>query len=174
MAVQPPGLHFTQAMEEYSRGYLTAIAAAAACSVEITQVDDDGIDVTLKRRGQHRHVESPRLELQLKASSGMRIDGELVHYDLKVANYQRLISTQVLVPRLLVLLHMPAGVTDWIGYSQDHIRLSHRAYWHSLAGQPSTENAATISVSVPSSQLLDADTLVALMNRVKYGDGGLA
>jgi hypothetical protein len=156
-------------MERFSCAYVGAIAAVAACTFDEVSVDEDGIDVTLCRRGTHKKSESPSIAIQLKSTTQWGDEDDHITYPLKVKNYERLRARNRTIPAILAVLPMPSKPDEWIVYEDQRIALHHRAYWIDLTGAGPTPNKTTITISIPKNQLLDELAIVDLMNRVTPG-----
>ena len=69
-------------------------------------------------------------------------------YDLRVDNYNRLVSERD-IPRVLILFIMPRDENQWLAQSDDELCLRRCAYWVSLMGKGISNNTSTVRVSVP-------------------------
>jgi hypothetical protein len=92
-----------------------------------------------------------------------------IRYPLKRKNYDELIPSDILAPRLLVLVVLPPDVTAWLSASPEAIVLRHCAYWTSLRGLPPTDNETRVTVGVPRANLFTSEALVGLMTRINEG-----
>ncbi len=158
-------LSSTDKEERLSDVYLRAVAAKAGYAVAIPDLDRDGIDVEIKAGGAMR----PTLGIQLKATINLGApDGGFFRYSLAVRNYELLrLTTQT--PRILVVLALPQAEEEWLAVSPEALTLKRCAYWVSLLGEPETTNKATITVSIPDSQIFDPVTLTMLMDKSRSG-----
>jgi uncharacterized protein DUF4365 len=122
----------SQRKEQFSRGWLRAVAAVSGYEVaEGPRVDDDSIDCTIIVRGQFGAYRSPRLDVQLKCTSAER-DGDPIRFRLSRKNYEDLRGEDVATPRVLIVLFVPIELAAWSAPSDDELRLRHCAYWKSL------------------------------------------
>ncbi len=154
--------------EELSYAYLHAVAAAAGFSVDRPHKDNDSVDAVVSARGKldpDSKRESPRLEIQLKATEKIDSPSETFSFSLPIKNYNDLRGRRAL-PRLLVVLALPNDRAQWLTHSVEGLVSRRCAYWCSLLGLPDTENVATQSVTVSCSNVLSPDTLRSLMVRV--------
>ena len=151
--------------EQFSNAFVLAIAAVAGCSAAKPTVDNDSIDWTISNRLPRR----PKVDLQLKCTSGDAGGGEYMSYPLKRKNYDDLIVTDLISPRILVLVTVPDDIQDWMLLSAEELVLRHGAYWLNLMGQPPTENETNITVHVPRTQVFKVESLKALMERANQG-----
>lgn len=90
-------------------------------------------------------------------------------YALEVDNYNQLRHTDVLVPRMLVVVAMPKNVADWLKLTPHQLALRHCGYWLSLKGAPTKPNTATVTVHLPAKHRLSPKELSAIMTRVGQG-----
>jgi hypothetical protein len=87
----------TWRMEQFSRAYVAAVAAGAACGMTRPDPDDDSVDLSLKRKTIHGVRRSPQLDLQVKATSANCIEAQEAKFPLKLKNYEELRATNFLV-----------------------------------------------------------------------------
>lgn len=154
----------TDIEEALSEAYVTVIAARAGYAVAKRNYDRDSVDVTIECGGHLR----PRIDLQLKATVGLKASVDPMPFSLKVKNYNDLrIETQV--PRLLVVLQLPKEPGEWLTVSPDELVLRHRAYWVSLRGAPETDVQHEKTVYIPTKNRFDIEGLVALMDQSRTG-----
>ena len=161
----------TWRMEQFSRAYVQAVAAAAGVSVAKPEVDDDSIDLTLQRRTVGTIRRSPRLDLQLKATYADCLSHDQLSYDLKVKNYDDLRDTALAVPRILVVVLLPANVEKWVDHSEDQLALFRCGYWLSLRGMEQTDNATKRRVHLDRRSVFNAippDDLRAFLTSIGF------
>lgn len=157
-------------MEQLSKAYVQAVAAAAACKFDVPSIDDDSIDVTLSKRTRGTLIMSPKLDLQLKSTG---IDCRREHdiaFPLRIKNYDDLRAENVAVPRILVVILVPVDTGDWTRLSEQELTLKHCAYWCSLRGAPTVPNETSRTIPIPRTQLFDRDTLDGIFGRLANGD----
>jgi hypothetical protein len=158
--------------EGVCRSYIHAIAARCGLSCSFRDFDY-GIDLSvhaITRRGK-RYTESGfQLDIQAKSDTAVHLTDAYVHYDMEVKTYDDLRDTEVGIPRILVLLVMPADEAAWTEQNEDHLLIRTCAYWMSLKGMNPTDNTATIRVEVPRVNVFSVDALQGLMDRVKKGE----
>lgn len=155
---------------QFSVAYVQAVASVAGFYVQVADrgFDHDGIDLTVLRRGALGLTTSTRLDLQIKSYSG-DAQGDPWPYDLEVKAYGDLIPTGYQVPRILVVVRVPADVGDWISHGEEQLVLRRCGYWLSLRGAAPTTNARTIRVQIPRANVLDPTALTSLMRQVAEG-----
>lgn len=155
---------------QFSVAYVQAVASVAGFFVQHADrgFDKDGIDLTVLRRGALGFATSTRLDLQIKSHSG-DAQGDPWPYDLEVKAYGDLIRPDYQVPRILVVVRVPADAGEWISHGEDQLVLRRCGYWLSLRGAASTPNTRTIRVQIPRANVLDAPALSSLMRQVAEG-----
>ena len=107
---------------EFGVAYVHAVAHAAGFFVQEANriLDGDGVDLTVFQRGVGGVVRSPRLDLQVK-TTGAGAVGDPFPYDLDAKNYGELSSTDWQIPRILVVVLVPADPAEWVGADEDHL-----------------------------------------------------
>jgi hypothetical protein len=160
------GLNLSHAQEQFSKAFVLAVAALAGCSVSEPKPDDDSIDWTLSCRLPPRR---PKLDLQVKSTSNDAGSETAIHYTLKRKNYDDLILSDLLTPRVLVLVLVPSAPPMWLSASPEALVLRHCAYWVSLSGLPATTNETYVTVRVPRANLFDVTALTGLMQAINEG-----
>ncbi|WP_347339454.1 DUF4365 domain-containing protein [Planktothrix sp. FACHB-1355] len=158
-----------QQKEQFSNAYLQAVASVAGYSLYKPAVDDDSVDWGIAARGGTGRIRSPRLELQLKSTSRDVLDDSYVRYPLKLKNYDELRMDNFAIPRILVVVLLPENLADWIQQSEQELCIRYCAYWLSLRGMPQTQNTATVTVSLPRSNLFTVSALQSLMQLISQG-----
>ena len=148
-----------QQKEQFSIAYIYALAAQAGINRYSLAVDDDSIDVGFASE----LLKRPRVELQLKCSAVCEHNEQEYRFPLKIKNYNDL-QGESIIPRYLVLLVVPTDVCDWTSLTSEQLTLRKAAYWVSLADLGETENTATVTVSIPKSNRLTAETFRELLN----------
>jgi hypothetical protein len=168
-AKMPPpvwGMDPNQQLEQLSRAYVRAVAAVAGLAVYEPEVDHDSIDLGLAARGGPGTIRSPRLEIQLKATRQDLLRDDGIHYPLKLKNYEDLRGSDLLVPRILVLVLVPPEPGDWLSQSEDELVLRRCGYWLSLHEQPPTASTSSVVVVLPSVNLFTVEAVHGIMERI--------
>jgi len=151
--------------EQFSDAFLLAIAAAAGCASSRPVPDNDSIDWTLSCRLPRR----PKLDIQLKSTIYPGGDDE-IRYRLKAKNYDDLILSDLIAPRILVLVTVPRNVEDWLCLKPDAVLLRYCAYWKSLAGGLRTSNNKSFTVPISRKNVLTPEALRDMMVRINNGE----
>ncbi len=163
-------MDLSQRKEQFSFAYVRAVGATAGFGVSEPSVDDDSIDLMIASRGSGGTVKRPRLELQVKCTEAEGLTDEAFSYPLKIKNYDDLRDPDVLVPRLLVVVRVPADPREWTDSSDTQLILRRCGYWVSLRGCEPSENTVTVSVSLRREDRFSVAGLGAIMERVARGD----
>lgn len=151
--------------EALSRAYVAAVAAGAGFVTSEPKLDRDGVDVQIRAGGLMR----PSLDIQLKATIklGQATNGEY-RYALKCRNYD-LLREQTMVPRILVVLSLPAAEADWLSVTPEQLVLRRCAFWVNLAGFAETRNTESVTISIQENNRFDVESLRALMEGARRG-----
>ncbi len=156
--------------EQFSHAYVRAVASVAGFGVTRPEIDDDSVDLSIAGRIIDNIPCRPRLELQLKCTSGDITHGDEVLFPLGRKNYDELRITNIIVPRLLVVVIVPEVVDDWLSQSEAEMTMKRCGYWVSLWDWPPKENVRTITIHLPRSQVFDVATLKHLMRTASSGE----
>ena len=173
MSAPPPSaeaMHKTAQMEKFSEAYVLAVASAAGLRMSIPNVDDDGIDLTLYARGGDGPYEAARLDIQLKCTGRGQCNAPTLYFRLPVKNYVKLRSTKYCVPRILVVVVIPADIESWLDHNGSYLALYRCAYWISLRGAPETTRQSKEPVSIPVTQTFSVAALRQIMHDISNGN----
>jgi hypothetical protein len=151
--------------EQFSDAFLLAVAAAAGCASARPAPDHDSIDWTLSCRLPRR----PKIDIQLKSTAIDRPEQD-IRYRLKEKNFRELSFTDLVVPRLLVLVVVPQDVGNWIDFSPDRLILYKCAYWLSLAGAEKSSDNKSFTATIPRCNQFTSEVLRDLMRKVDNGE----
>lgn len=154
-----------QQMEELSFAYVKGIAARAGFKVARPSTDTDSVDGILMSDQGRR----PRVDFQAKSTTRDLLRGDSIHFPLPVKNYNEL-RADTMVPRILVVLLMPADAEEWLAQSAEELCLRHCAYWLSLEGWPTTTNPSNVTVLAPTANVFSVEQLTALMGKIEKGE----
>ena len=151
---------------ELSYAYLHAVAARAGfgCEVAGRHSDNAGVDayVRVKERltPNALHTNFP-FEIQLKATSQVpTLEAEKFSYWMQdVARYDELRERSGPMPKLLVVLFLPADAAHWLEHSEDGLIARRCAYWVSLWDAPVSKNRTGQTVYLPRSNVLSVGGL---------------
>lgn len=153
--------------EQFSIAFVGAVAAAAGYKYGPALLpDDESVDACM-RSGDRRF---PQIDLQLKCTAGLTPDADPWTFSLKLKNYEDLRVEDCCIPRILVVVSVPAQPEDWLEANNTSLHAQHSARWLSLKGMPSTANAESVSVHIPAAQRLDVAAVRDLFCMVERGE----
>ena len=152
------------AKEQLSLAYVRAVIFRGGFSLSRLDVDDHGIDGTIKSytRGVNR------VDFQLKATVTYAITTRHVTYDLDAYNYNVLVEAEG-IPAILILFIMPTDCTKLLEQDEQELRLRYCAYWLSLEGKQPTSNVSTKRVVIPRKNAFTVQGLPGLFSQVISG-----
>ncbi len=158
--------------EELSHAYVHAVASACAFGFDRPTKDRDSVDVVLAAKGRldlASVLMSPRLDLQLKATCDFNESNGELSFRLKKKNYDELRLTDLMVPRILVVLILPSDQDQWLDVNADQLVARRCAFWCNLKGMPEITTETT-TIKIPTANLFDVTTLKDLMVKVSKGE----
>lgn len=157
------GMTRTARQERFGDAFLMAIASAAGCTLAKPETDDDSVDWTLSCRLPRR----PKIDVQMKTTSAVEFGSDpTVSYPLKKKNYVELTLTDLVVPRILVLVTVPGSIEQWLSLIPEQLVLRRAAYWISLAGYPPRNNTTSVTVDIPRENLLTPGAIERMMQKI--------
>jgi len=127
--------------------------------------------MTLHQTGGRGTVRSPKVDLQVKCKAAVTPEEDVFSHSIKLKNYDDLRDDTVLVPRILVIVLVPADPTDWLGHTEAELALRRCGYWSSLRGLPASANDTGQTVQLSRQRTFTVGALQAMINRI--GNGGL-
>ncbi len=160
-------MHINFCMEQFSRAWVHAVASVAGFSIFQPSVDDDSIDIGFAKKGAGGTYRSPRIEAQLKCTSGALAKGDSIKFPLKLKNYNDLRSPNVLVPRVLIVIRVPENLDESFEQTDDSLTLKHCGHWVSLRGFPVPKNDTTETVHIPLKNKFDVQALKKMMSSIE-------
>ncbi len=153
--------------EQFSRVYVRAVATVAGYTLYEPEVDDDSIDLGIAGRAASGFPCPPRIELQLKCTSGPLSSEEMI-YRLERKNYDDLRLDDLIVPRILVVLSVPREESEWLQQTEAELSMRRCAYWTSLRGRKSAARAGKVTIRVPRANPFTVACLCDLMRRAAH------
>ncbi len=164
-------MNITQQQEQFSIAYIRAVAATAGFAIGSVEVDDDSVDIEIRSSNASGTVSRPQIAVQLKATARNIVgqDGD-IRFPLGIKNFNDLRDTNLMVPRILVVMLHPKDIDRWTDVTEDQLAIRHCSYWKSIRGEPATENMSSVTVVVPRSQIFGPNELTQIMKDVR--DGG--
>ncbi|PZF09194.1 DUF4365 domain-containing protein [Curtobacterium sp. MCPF17_011] len=156
-------------MEALQGAYVRSVAAASGAGISVPEIDE-GIDYVLTHRADSHLFDTARLEMQLKSTTReSNANSNTISVQLTKKRYDYLRTPDPTVPKILVMMTVPAKQADWIHADHDRLHVRHASFWLNLEGFPAS-TAKNPTVSVPIHQIFDDIALCAMMSRI--GQGG--
>jgi hypothetical protein len=148
----------------FSRAIVRAVAATAGVKATVPELDEDSEDITFAAPDTEA-APGAKLDAQLKCSEKVSTHDGCFSYPVPVKNYNdlRWPRHELFVPRILIVVHVPADPAEWMLSEPEQITLRRCAYWISLAGAEPTGNTSTVTVKISIEQVFDATALLGLL-----------
>jgi hypothetical protein len=159
-------MHLNQRKEQFSIAYVRAVASVAGFAVHKPEVDDDSVDLALAASGDIGTIRSPRLDMQIKCTSREILGADSVAFPLPIKNYDDLRPSDVMVPRILVVVLVPDGIDHWLTHSEEELVMKHCGYWMSLRGRDASNNIESVTVHLPRNNTFTVQALQEIMTRI--------
>ncbi|WP_181728180.1 DUF4365 domain-containing protein [Glutamicibacter soli] len=157
--------------EQLQLGYLRAVVAAAGCVIVGEPTIDEGTDIMIKhrRREPDNTIRDAFLELQLKATESVfDPSAQYVTAKMRRDRYDEYRSTNLSVPKIVVVMTLPGEQKDWVTASHDALTIRHCSYWVNLAGAKAS-TAQRPTFRAPTANVLDDVALCLIMERIHNG-----
>lgn len=158
---------------ELSYAYLHAVASSvgASCGIASRSLDGNGIDATITGWGPFPnggYLEEITIHIQLKATVGTPVEknGHFSYFLKDNKRYDALRVDTVSVPRILVVLFLPANAADWLTISPQELIMKKCAYWASLRGAGAPTNKTGETVYLPTSQIMNNNNLTEIFAKL--------
>ena len=162
---------------ELSYAYLHAVASkvGASCSIANRSLDGNGIDASITGWGPFPgggYLEEVTVHIQLKATKNAPVEqnGHLSYFLSETRRYNDLKADTVSVPRILVVMFLPANSADWLTISPSELIMKKCAYWTSLRGAGPSTNKTGETVYLPTSQILDPNNLINIFAKLSRNE----
>lgn len=151
---------------------IESIVAHAGYSFSVPK-NDYGIDGTIEEiiasQSGRLFTSGLRLDIQVKATYVHQIKDENIVYPLRAINYNDLVDTDAFTPRILLLYTMPRNKSEWLLEFKRGLVHKSTIYWCSLYGKELSNNANSVTIKIPCSQVFNASSLKMLMDKIKEG-----
>lgn len=167
--ISPALMTIDQQKEQFSLAYVRAVAAAACVAVTQPPVDDDSVDLIFHQKGTGTVFRSPILEAQVKCTEAATIHPAHIAYPLKLKNYNELRPTNLMAPRILIVVLVPDLLPDWLNHSEQELAMRRCGYWLSLRGMPAVPNTTSVTVHLPRINQFTVVQFQAMMARIGRG-----
>ena len=155
--------------EQFSIAWLYAIASVAGYSIQNVRVDNDSVDAQILQKGDGPQCPLiDQINVQLKCTYASSPKGDRISYRIPLKNYEDLRGRRQ-TPRILVLLHVPPGISGWTQHLDQSLLLRNCAYWTSLRNLPATSNTSKVIVPIPTKQRLTVKSLTKMMELAATG-----
>lgn len=152
-----------QKKELFSKAFVRALAAQSGFRSAEPDVDDDSIDIIIRGKGYRTGIRNPQIDVQLKCTASDEGDAERLKFTLSLKNYNDLRGENVVCPRFLFVLVVPANCEDWLIHQSTSSTLKHCGYWLSLRSMPTVNNTTSVTLNIPRSQRLTSQSMLYLM-----------
>lgn len=158
---------------KFGEDYVRALASAAGLLTYDFDLDHDGIDLGIRFPGRLHGVASPGVEVQIKSSSQSRVKPSASEWNftgLNEVQFNRLAGDDFTVPRLLILVRVPAESSAYVEFRTEGMLLRHLAYYCSLRDEKPIERPdrnRRRSVRVPTANVLTIRSLLDLVRAVQ-------
>ena len=160
-------MHASAQKEQFSLAYVHAVATVAGFDLGRFNVDDDSVDVVLKASDRLGDLDGLHLSLQLKCTQNLAGNADNWSFRLKRKNYEDLRRVSTHLQTLLVVLHVPVEVDEWLQWGPDEMTLKRRAYWVSIRGRPTLPpGQASATVQIPRRNVFDVAGLRAVAEKM--------
>jgi hypothetical protein len=148
--------------DHFSRAVVRAVAATAGVKATVPEHDENSVDITFTAPDTNA-APGTKLDAQLKCSQTIKPQAGSFTYPLPVKNYNdlRFAKDTLYVPRILIVVHVPADPAEWLVGEPEKMTLKRCAYWASLEGADPTSNTSTVSVKISTEHVFDPSALLA-------------
>ena len=153
-------------LDELATAYIQAVAAVAGATISVSR-RDYGVDGTIKcvaATDKDGYFETGfPVEFQLKGTSVATVVTNIVKYDLRVRNYNLIVTRKpTATPYYLFLVCFGSDPAQW-AVADTALRLNASAFWWTGSGMPS-ENAASVRIEIPTENRLTSEAIVNILN----------
>ncbi len=155
--------------ERLSLAYVHAVTGRAGINVYSPSFHDYGVDLMLRSIGRYRgkFVETGvPVDVQLKATSDWKFEGEHVVYEMDAAAYNSAVARPEGSPLYIFVMCLPHDEANWVASSEAEIVLRHCCYWLRLSG-PETDNTRSVMVRIPRQQILTVASVNEIMSAAR-------
>jgi hypothetical protein len=153
-------LPYSHLIDKLATAFLQAMAATAGCTIAV-QRRDYGIDGTFRyiAPDSGHHETGFPVDFQLKATALGTFDKNDIVLDLKVANYNKIVTRPArAAPYYLILVCFPPKIQNWLRISDEELVLAARAYWWTGVGT-NAQLQSTKRIRIPTIQRLNNDSI---------------
>jgi len=153
-------------LDELAMAYVQAVAAAAGAIIAVGG-RDYGVDGTLRhilKTEDDKYGQSGfAVDYQLKGTTIAAQENGTIKYDLKVRNFDAIVTRQSLeTPFYLFLVCFASDPATWIEINKEALILNASAYWWTHGGSQ-TGNTATVRIEIPTANRLTSQAIEAML-----------
>jgi hypothetical protein len=158
-------LPLTHLIDELATAYVQAVAAEAGATIAVGR--DYGVDGVLKhvvKTEDDGYVESGYpVEFQLKGTTQGTDEGDLIKFDLKVRNYNLIVTrSEVETPCYLFLVRFDADSERWMTVEPERLILNASGFWWKHTGVR-TRNTSSVRIEIPIANRLTSAAMGGLL-----------
>lgn len=164
------GAAVSHSKELLSLAYIQSLCAVSGLNYNEPQIDNDGVDITVRGKLFGGGFRTPKIEFQLKCTGVHSYIDSVRHelvYPLKVENYNYLVSPSP-IPILLAVHFCPDDQLGWLQHHDLGLTLRYATYWCSLSGLAESSNKSNVNVRIPLSQRLSPQALIWMMEQASH------
>lgn len=162
-------LHSTAVMEQYSVAFLHAIVTRARCKLELTHIDDEQVDGTVRQKASHLVYQRTLVDVQLKCTGKDAIYADGAHVSIKRNQWLGL-KEHGYAQKALIVLVVDEDFDKWMTFGIDDILMRGKAFWMNAEDLPDiADGAKSATAIVPLAQEFNVDSLLDMLKRI--GDG---
>jgi Domain of unknown function (DUF4365) len=152
-------------LDEFATAYIQAVAAAAGATIAVSR-RDYGVDGTLKHivKDGPRYIESGfPVDFQLKGTTTVPPDGDVVKYNLNARNYNLIVTRPpAATPYYLFLVCFGSDVDNWVVEESERLTLNASAFWWTSSTIP-TKNVASVRIEIPYVNRLNSGVVLEML-----------
>ena len=160
-------------LDELATAYIQAVVALAGATIAVSR-RDYGVDGTLSQIEQVLAAEGGQfvpsgfpVDFQLKGTTVASVRDERVQYDLKVRNYDLIVSRPARgTPYYLFLVSFEGASEQWFALKPKELILRASAFWWTEVG-PRTANSSTVRIGIPPENRLTPDAIERMLRASK-------
>ncbi|MFD3995450.1 DUF4365 domain-containing protein [Streptomyces sp. NPDC058583] len=140
----------TWQQEQFSLAYLSAVATHAGVTIAHWNVDKDGVDATIKRKG-------ISVDLQMKCTFVPTVvqGGDAYAFDLDMRTYNLLRDRERTSAGFLALVVVPPDLDSWLAHQEQALLMNCAGYYARIQDLPAVTNEATTRILLPKKQRID-------------------
>lgn len=158
----------THLIDELATAYVQAVAAAAGSTIAV-QRRDYGIDGTFRLISSDDgfYETGYPVDFQLKATSNAAETNTEVVFDLKIANYNKIVTRPAnAAPYYLLLVCFSGPEEEWCKISGERLCLSAKSYWWT-GNEVSASNTSTKRLRIPQQQRFSIHAISNMLNEAE-------